>query len=149
MAGVMSWFLRMRMGVIHVPAAVADEPGLSPVDVKFFHGEVYQVGGRFPAFACLDALVVGAVIDFGELYALFCQLAAHIGMHPVHVLAGVDAFRHAALVGDDKEQVAGILQAFHAFHDAGIENKVFRFIDVIMPFIGIDGAVAVKEHGFV
>lgn len=137
------------VGTFDVAGAVTDEPGLAFVDVEFFDGAVYHVGGGFAADAGLYALVVGAVVDFSDFHALFGELGKHGIVDGGNVFMGVYAFGYSTLVGDDEEEVTGCLQAFHAFDYARIENEILRLIYIVVSFVGIDGAIPVEEYGFI
>jgi len=95
-----------------VGAAVADEDGLTEVDIQFTDGAAQHPGAGLAVFVLArpfaDAVfgVVGAVVDGveGDAFAL------EFGAHPLHqgfeVCGSVEAAGDSGLIGDDDQLVA-------------------------------------------
>ena len=141
------------LGAEHVAVAVADEVGLRAVDVEAGAGDVDEAGGRLAAAACLGvgghlALgVVWAVVEGVEMGADFLELAVHPVVDALDIALGVVAAGDAGLVRHEDGEVAAVVDVADGLFGAGDPDEVFRAVKVVD--VDVEGAVAVKEDGFI
>lgn len=141
------------LGAEHVAVAVADEVGLRAVDVEAGAGGVDEAGGGLAAAACLGvgghlALgVVRAVVEGVEMGADLLEFAVHPVVDVLDVALGVVAAGDAGLVRHEDGEVAAVVDVADGLFGAGDPDEVFRTVKVVD--VDVEGAVAVKEDGFI
>lgn len=141
------------LGAEHVTVAVADEVGLRAVDVVAGAGGVDEAGGGLAAAACLGvgghlALgVVRAVVEGVQVGADFLELAVHPVVDMLDVALGVVAAGDTGLVRHEDGEVAAVVDVADGLFGAGDPDEVFRTVKVVD--VDVEGAVAVKEDGFI
>lgn len=141
------------LGAEHVAVAVADEVGLGAVDVEAGAGGVDEAGGRLAAAACLGvgghcALgVVRAVVKGVEVGADFLELAVHPVVDMLDVALGVVAAGDTGLIRHEDSEVAAVVDIADGLLGAGDPDEVFGAVQVVD--VDVEGAVAVKEDGFI
>lgn len=141
------------LGAEHVAVAVADEAGLGAVDVEAGAGGVDEAGGGLAAaagFAVCGKLCLGvmrAVVEGVEVGADFLELAVHPVVDAPDVALGVVAAGDAGLVRHEDGEVAAVIDMTDGLFGVGNPDEVFGTVKVVD--VDVEGAVAVKEDGFI
>lgn len=141
------------LGAEHVAVAVADEAGLGAVDVEAGAGGVDEAGGGLAAgagFAVYGKLCLGvmrAVVEGVKVGADFLELAVHPVVDALDVALGVVAAGNAGLVRHEDGKVATVVDIADGLLGAGDPDEVFGAMEVVD--VDVEGAVAVKEDGFI
>lgn len=141
------------LGAEHVAVAVADEVGLRAVDVEAGAGSVDEAGGGLAAAAYLGVGghgtlgVVWAVVEGVKVGADFLELAVHPVVDVLNVALGVVAAGNAGLVRHEDGKVAAVIDMTDGLFGVGIPDEVFGTVKVVD--VDVEGAVAVKEDGFI
>lgn len=141
------------LGAEHVAVAVADEVGLRTVDVEAGAGGVDEAGGGLAAVAVLGVgghcalRVVRAVVEGVEVGTDFLELAVHPVVDVLDVALGVVSAGDAGLVRHEDGEVAAVVDVADGLFGAGDPDEVFGTVKVVD--VDVEGAVAVKEDGFI
>lgn len=139
------------LGAEHVAVAVADEAGLSAVDVEAGAGGVDEAGGGLAAvagFAVCGELCLGvmwAIVESVEMGADFLELAVHPVVDAPDVALGVVAAGDTGLVCHEDSEVAAVVDIADGLLGAGDPDEVFGAVEVVD--VDVEGAVAVEEDG--
>lgn len=131
------------LGSFDVAGAVSDEEGTIGVDVPFANGLEDHSRGRFATGTRGNAVVVGTIVESIDMCPVLSQHVLDVGMEAFNIRGGIFAFGDAALVGDDDDQVTGLVEATDAVDGSGVELEIFYLVDVVVTFIGVYGSVAV------
>lgn len=141
-----------RSAGVDVAGRVADSPRSGEVEVEVVVGLAEHAGRRLPARAGAAAVaghravwVVGAGVDPVEANAIRVEERPETFVHGLQSVRGEEAAGYPALVGDDDEGPARVLEGVQRWTDVRLENQVIGAGRVVAGFG--QGAVAVEEHG--
>ncbi|MNS92548.1 hypothetical protein D3C72_1266900 [compost metagenome] len=89
--------------------------------------------------------VVRGGVDGVDAGAALGQTLDQQGVEAVHGVLAEQAARHARLVGDDDDDIAGVVQPFHRLGGAGDQDQLVGAVRIAA--VDDQDAVAVEEGG--
>jgi len=105
-----------------------------------------EAGERLAAVAF--ALVMRTEVEAVDSCAGLGEDGLQLGMDRVHISSGVEAEGDAALVGDDEDAQAGLVEPRDGLGDAGEQIEMLPAGDVLaLGHFAVEDAIAVEEDG--
>ena len=157
-----SWFLMFAMRCValdedslhaqvaaefYVAEGVADDQAGGWFDLRKLGLRLFEEAGeRFAAVALM--LIVRAEVETVDFGSGFGQQGLKLVVDFVDGRGGVEAEGYAALVGDDEDTQAGLIEPRDGLGDAGEQFEVLPVGDVLaLGHLAVENAVAVEKDG--
>src|SRR5581483_9098075 len=139
------------LGRLQVAQAIADHETALVADRPVLHQIVDHAGLRFaPVMVFEIALdrsfrMVRAIADIVDMRSLRCKFAPHPIMKFVELVFGEETARHAGLVGEEEDEIAGVVQTADRFRR--VRHPADGFARAHIAVVMVDDAVPIEKSG--